>query len=217
MFTGGGNVFQNAPYMLGYTGNRAHGMLTDWSSFTLKGEVAIHDIVSDTGLVRGIGLYTHSELTIDDGTALEMNRFSAGHKLYDTETKELKHPYNPSEAKPFHILWDESDSFNASYSSSIFGRFDSVSLRCIYGRDGVNDSDWIFAVDNSECANSDGLILAQMDSTEQVEGWSHWRVDSLASAFALLIIGIGVIVYFSSFCFVHKDGTEYTALLSETP
>ena len=56
-FTGGGNVFQNALYLMGYTGN---------SSFTLSGEVAVHDIVSDTGSVRGIGLCTHSEMTNDE-------------------------------------------------------------------------------------------------------------------------------------------------------
>lgn len=65
-FTGGGNVFQNAPYMMGYAGNIAHGLMSDWSSFTLSGEVAVHDMVSDTGLVRGIGLYTHSEMAIDE-------------------------------------------------------------------------------------------------------------------------------------------------------
>merc|ERR1711994_810616 len=72
-FTGGGNVFQNAPYMTGYTGNRAHGVMSDWSSFSLGGEVTVHDIVCDSGLVRGIGLYTHSDVVITDGATLNMN------------------------------------------------------------------------------------------------------------------------------------------------
>ena len=205
-------MFQNAPYMLGYTGNRAHGLLTDWSSFTLRGEVAIHDIVSDTGLVRGIGLYTHSELTIDDGAVLQMSRFSAGHNLYDTETKELKHPYNAAEAKPFHILWTESDAFNVSYSSSISGHFEAVSLRCIFGRDGVNDTDWIFAVDNSDCSNSDGIILAVNEGPNG--GHPVMSVFEYLSAFALVVVVLGVVFYFSSFYFVNKDRSEYTALLS---
>ena len=53
-FQGGGHHSQNTPYFYGYTGNRVHGMFTDWANFSFSGDVSIHDLGSETGLVRGI-------------------------------------------------------------------------------------------------------------------------------------------------------------------
>ena len=54
IFNGGGHFLQNTPYFYGYTGNRAHGIFTDWANFSFSGDIAIHDLTSSTGLVRGI-------------------------------------------------------------------------------------------------------------------------------------------------------------------
>ena len=53
-FTGGGHFLQNTPYYYGYTGNRVHGIFTDWANATISGTVDIHHLTSETGLVRGI-------------------------------------------------------------------------------------------------------------------------------------------------------------------
>merc|ERR1719474_2359581 len=74
-FIGGGNTLQNEPYLYGYTGNRAHGIFSDWSTYTLSGLVKVHDITCDTGLVRGIGLYTKSELTFADDAMVSLYNF----------------------------------------------------------------------------------------------------------------------------------------------
>ena len=61
---GGGHYYQTAPYLMGYTGNMAHGLMSDWSSFSLQSTISIHHIRSETGLVRGIALYPSSTLTL---------------------------------------------------------------------------------------------------------------------------------------------------------
>ena len=53
LFDGGGHFLQNTPYFYGYTGNRVHGIFSDWADFTFFGEISIHDLTSETGLVRG--------------------------------------------------------------------------------------------------------------------------------------------------------------------
>ena len=69
---GGGHTFQAAPYMYGYTGNMAHGVMADWISLALESAISIHHIYSQTGLARGIGLYTESHVTVHgDGGELE--------------------------------------------------------------------------------------------------------------------------------------------------
>jgi len=59
---GGGNVHQRAPYLYGFTGNMAHGLMSDWSSFSLEKAINVHHIYSKTGLVRALGLYTKTEV-----------------------------------------------------------------------------------------------------------------------------------------------------------
>merc|ERR1719385_321763 len=61
-FLGGGHPFESAPYLSGFTGNMAHGVMSDWSTFSLENTINIHHIYSKTGLVRAIGLYTKSEV-----------------------------------------------------------------------------------------------------------------------------------------------------------
>ena len=65
----------------------------------------IENIVCDTGLVRGIGMYRQTDITWEEGSTLTMYHLSAGLELYSTDTSALDHPYNPSVAKPFHVRW----------------------------------------------------------------------------------------------------------------
>ena len=102
--SGRGHALTNTPYFYGYTGNRAHGIFTDWATFTLSGDITIRDIYSDTGLVRGIGMYTQSELYFEDDAKLNIHDLGAGMELYDVDTEALDHPFAPAEAKPFHVL-----------------------------------------------------------------------------------------------------------------
>ena len=57
-FEGGGHFLQNTPYFYGYTGNRAHGIFTDWANVSFSGQIDIHHLSSETGLVRGACLRT---------------------------------------------------------------------------------------------------------------------------------------------------------------
>ena len=92
---------------------------------------------------------------------------SAGHELYDVNTDEYHHPYNQAVVKPFHILWTDSatlknDIMNEvkDFNSSIVNYPDTVSISCIYGRDGVNDTDWTITAENDNC-NEFGVVMDQ--------------------------------------------------------
>ena len=143
IFDGKGHFLQNTPYLYGYTGNMAHGIYTDWSIFTLTDNIKIRDIYSTTGLVRGIGLYTSSNVILSD-VNLEMYNLAAGITLYDIDTNELSHPYSPTIAKPFHVVaeWEYNDD-NTFYSYVTWDDnvdISQVTFSCILGRDGeIND------------------------------------------------------------------------------
>merc|ERR1719361_1728224 len=98
-FFGGGNTLQNTPYMYGYTGNRAHGIFSDFADYTFDGDIEIGGLVCDPGLVRGIGMYRQTQVFFTENSTLSMHDFSAGHKLYGEDTSEYDHPYNPAVAK----------------------------------------------------------------------------------------------------------------------
>merc|ERR1719273_379560 len=100
LFQGGGNVFQNTPYYYGYTGNRVHGIFSDWSEYTLKGDISFSDFQCDTGLVIGLGLYTHTEMTWHEDSKYAVSHFVAGAELADTDTDSLSYPYNPAMSNP---------------------------------------------------------------------------------------------------------------------
>jgi len=174
MFRGGGNTLQNAPYLYGYTGNRAHGIFSDWSEYTFSGDVDINGIVCDTGLVRGIGMYRQTTLTLDDGVSIKVSGLSAGQQLYNEETSNFTKPYNPSIAKPFHIMWTDSDNFTVNTENDVLKTFNSsivgaenaeISVSCIYGRDGKDDSDWDYSADNSDCASWEEAIAVAAAET----------------------------------------------------
>ena len=105
-------------------------------------------------------MYRQTTLTLEDGVSLKLSGMSAGHHLYNEETSEFDKPYNPSVAKPFHIMWTDSDNFTVNTASDITKTFNSsivgaenaeISVSCIYGRDGMEDTDWDYAADNSDC------------------------------------------------------------------
>lgn len=88
-----GHFLQNTPYLYGYTGNMIHRIFSDWTSFSIQSNINIHDIYSKTGLVRGSGLYTNNKLTFGD-TQINIFNIGAAIDLYQTDTKQLNHPYS---------------------------------------------------------------------------------------------------------------------------
>lgn len=154
---GGANMFQNAPYLYGYTGNYAHGIFSDFVDIMMSGKSVIEDIQSDTGLVRGIGLYTQSTLAFADDSSFRISSLSAGHRLYDRDTTVLNPPYNPAVAKPVHVVWTEE--YQTYDKETINNAPDSAFFSCIYGRDGVNTTDWVMTVDNSDCGELENEIF----------------------------------------------------------
>ena len=52
------------------------------------------------------------------------------------------------------------------FNSSIVMADDAkISVTCIYGRDGMNDTDWDYAADNSDCASWEAAIEEAQSST----------------------------------------------------
>merc|ERR550525_1167333 len=161
-FMGGGNTLQNAPYLYGYTGNRVHGIFSDWAQFTLDGEVKITDLECATGMVRGLGLYTHTDLTFGDESTLKIQNMNSGSELYDVDTDALPHPYGQSKAKPLHVLWTHTDDDEHEFTTSITGHPADIEISCVYGRDGaLSDGASSYTgpwwkrhtvIDNSECS-----------------------------------------------------------------
>jgi len=119
----------------------------------MDGDIVIDGISSATGLVRGVGLYTHSELTFGDESRLSVSDLSAGHSLYSMDTTTFTAPYNPSVAKPFHVIWSLTNSRGDTFDSAITGQPAAAQFKCIYGRDGADDEDWIFKLDNAHCSD----------------------------------------------------------------
>jgi len=191
-FTGTGHFLQNSPYFYGYTGNRAHGIMSDWSEYTLAGDVSIHDLKSDTGLIRGIGVYTSTQLTFDDDTSLSFADFSAGHELYETDTDAMDHPYAPSVAKPMHIVWAHYDSTAMdTFYAKINGAPTVTSATCILGRDGTNSSDWTISVDNEGCTQQTvNVMAASAHSVHSVHSNKNvqWMTVTLVVVAVLLAI-----------------------------
>jgi len=172
-FTGGGHFLQNTPYFYGFTGNRVHGMFMDWANVTVSGEVSLHDLSSETGLVRGIGLYTESRFEVEDDAAISIYDLSAGTSLLDVDTESLPHPYAPAQTKPIHLLQEvamTSEEFGefgvietyTYFYSEIVGdpKVTTPTVWCLYGRDGVNITDWtVSMVDDVDCSLN--TILAE--------------------------------------------------------
>merc|ERR550525_1231735 len=49
-------------------------------------------------------------------------------------------------------MWSHTESkSNSTFVSIMDGEPGSVTMECIFGRDGVNESDWSFTVDNAAC------------------------------------------------------------------
>lgn len=165
--------------------------------------LSIHDVTCETGLVRGIGMYTKSYLKFASSSTLSMFNLNAGRSLYGVDTAGYAHPYNPSVAKPFHILWSlESDNDNATtFDSVIEGEPDSISLDCVFGRDGINDTDTDWMVDNGDCVSSIdqdvvdlyfqqiGAPRSHQTSTAATSSSLHlWFAAATAIAIGLLLI-----------------------------
>merc|ERR1719361_302446 len=169
-FLGGGNTLQNTPYLYGYTGNYLHGIFSDFAEFTLDGDTQIEGLISDTGLVRAIGMYRESQLTFSDESTLTISDLSAGYQLYEEDTDTFNPPYNPTEAKPFHVLWSNTESLmvagayeDVEFDSTITGTPTELTIQCIYGRDGIDgDSDWYDYMDNSDCSTLDDDLAADI-------------------------------------------------------
>merc|ERR550525_1983419 len=139
LFEGGGNVFQNTPYYSGYTGNRVHGIFSDWSVYTMKGDINLHDFVSDTGMIRGLGFYTHNEMTWDTESTLTISNFAAGNELTDVDTSALSHPYANSTSAPVHCVWKYfQNDYSKTFHSTVTNRPATVDYSCISGRDEKN-------------------------------------------------------------------------------
>jgi len=182
-FHGYGNTLQNAPYLMGYTGNYAHGIFSDWSRFTLDGQIEIKGIQSDTGLVHGIALYTHCEMMFAANATISISRLSAGHELYGIDTTPFQAPYNPAVAKPMHILWDYFVD-GSWFSTSVTGVPRSLSFSCIYGRDGSDASEFTMSIDNTNCEGTIAEAVVASRSADSV----RWTANSAFLLFAAAVV-----------------------------
>lgn len=166
------------------------GIFTDWAIFTLSGDIEIGDIYSDTGLVRGIGMYTESELYFEDDAVLNIHDLGAGMELYDVDTSELDHPYAPAEAKPFHVLYSWSTEDHTFYSD-LYGDPSAVNVWCIAGRDSTS-SDWdhsdfenLNSVD-TDCSQNDESVMVRVEISVPIS--KYQLGDLIWLAFAVSVI-----------------------------
>ena len=124
----------------------------------MEGDITISDVTCKTGLVRGIGMYTSSKLHFK-GANLLVHDLAAGTALADVDTEALAWPYNPSVAKPLHIIWTETmDNFDREFHSKVVGEVDAT-LLCVVGRDGEDDADFVSTtIVNEGCYDNGGLF-----------------------------------------------------------
>jgi len=187
-FNGGGHFLTNTPYFYGYTGNRVHGIFTDWADFSFSGEINVHDLTSETGFVRGIGMYTESTLTLSQDTRMTISNLEAGSTLYKHDTAQFGHPYAPAVSKPFHILgeWIQN---GYDFSSVIEGNPENVEFSCIFGRDGVMDKDWTTKIDNNRCDSAAAIRAISLQSHSTVT-WTHFSYWLVALSLIAVLFGL---------------------------
>ena len=113
-------------------------------------------------------MYTVSKLTVSDDASISIYGLGAGIALTEVDTDALAHPYNPAVVKPIHLLESlvhEYDGQNVTFHSQIIGdpKVTTPAVWCLYGRDGVNASDWNvtdFVVDEADCSSARTLALS---------------------------------------------------------
>jgi len=193
---GGPNIFQNTPYLYGYTGNYVHGIFSDFAEMKMSGDIKFEDIKSDTGLARAIGFYPQSTVSFADDATLSISKLSAGHRLYDHDTESLKAPYNPTVAKPVHVIWTEDYSkYSKVFNTTIDNAPSDVSFSCIYGRDGVDYADWELTVDNSDCAEFEEqmtvlAVSSVSSSTHSADSMWIWKSMVLMSVAGAVLLAL---------------------------
>ena len=110
---------------------------------------------------------------------MSLHSKSAGTALSDVGTDALAHPYNPTVAKPIHFL-KVIESEDVTFYSQIIGDSEATtpSVWCLYGRDGVDTSDWNVTdlmVDEAECSlNTTVLAICFV-----AEGRTDWAPESV--------------------------------------
>ena len=178
-------------------------------------------------VATGIGMYTESTLTVEDNAVISIYDLAAGAALTEVDTNALPHPYNPAVAKPVHLLATVVSTFsngqNATFSSQIVGdtNFTTPTVWGLYGRDGVNTSDWtvVFVEDMD---NESMSILAMEHDTELAVQTNvikrksialQWNVDMMLFAVGIMV----VITILARRCWTGKrlkmSSSEYDPLL----
>merc|ERR1711933_383742 len=107
------------------------------TSFSVSGHSEIYNLFSETGLVNGIGAYTSSMIDIFDH--LSVRQLGSGVGLLDVDTALQSHPYHPTIAKPFHIIHEWVQYENVFHSRVNVDADAIVNVKCIFGRDGVEN------------------------------------------------------------------------------
>ena len=99
-------------------------------------------------------MYTESLLEVQPDAAISIHDLNAGTALSEVDTDALPHPYAAAETKPIHLL-SEYFTEGKLFFSLIVGDEDAMipSTWCLFGRDGVNTSNWaVSMVDETECS-----------------------------------------------------------------
>ena len=124
-------------------------------------------------------MYTESTLSVEDETAISIYDLAAGTALSEVDTDALAHPYNPTVAKPIHLL-KVVESEDGTFYSQIIGDSGATtpSVWCLYGRDGVDTSDWNVTdlmVDEAECSSTTTVLAICFVA----EGRTDWAPESV--------------------------------------
>merc|ERR1712173_101117 len=138
------------------------------------------------------------------------------------DTTQFGHPYNPSVAKPFHIRWvdytnlthtteDGSKDIAKSFNTTIYSAPKQITIECVYGRDGTNDSVWMGEIDNSNCGAVDPTRnMADIHFADSVHKNRQGAVDWTASIW--VIVALSVMISFKTMWECSRNGIKSSSL-----
>lgn len=104
-------------------------------------------------------------------TNLNVYYLIAGPAMYEQDTALLKHPYAPSEAKPFHLVESWSVSDDQVLRSQVIEEPATLTMWCVFGRDGTkNDVEDLGEINNRDCDNKQVYRMQQhMTSRKEMD------------------------------------------------
>ena len=88
--------------------------------------------------------------------------------------------------------------------------YPQITIECVYGRDGTNDSDWFPNIDNSDCSNLDPTNQMLSAELANIHGNEHVAVDW--TTLIWMIGALSVVVLFKTMWEYSRNGIKSSSL-----